>query len=299
VSTIERLGLKRPIIVAPSEANGGTAKYDVVCGQGRLEGYIALGASEIPALIVRGSKEDLLLMSLAENIARRQHTTLELVGEIRVLKERGYSHAEIATKTDVTATYVRGILTLLANGEERLLKAVQKGEIPVSIAIAIATSDDKGVQTALTEAYEHNVLRGRALLRARRLIESRRNRGKRLGSTQKKAKTDPLSAEELLRTYQAETTRQRMVVQKAKICETRLLLATTALKQLLEDEGFVALLRAEGLDSIPQFIADQLCVRRLADAEPSPDGLSTNSPNDPLGPNPADPPVRSEAETHV
>ena len=98
-----------------------------------------MGQPEIPAQVIRGTKEDLLLMSLAENIARRQHSTIELVREIRVLKDRGYSHAEIAAKIDLAVTYVRGILTLLAKGEERLLQAVQKGHIPVSIAITIAT----------------------------------------------------------------------------------------------------------------------------------------------------------------
>jgi hypothetical protein len=36
--------------------------------------------------------------------------------------------------------------------------------LPVSIAITIATSDDKAVQRALQEAYERNDLRGKAFL---------------------------------------------------------------------------------------------------------------------------------------
>jgi ParB family chromosome partitioning protein len=297
VSNIERLGLKRPIIVARSEAGNESPKYEVVCGQGRLEAYVALGASEIPALVIEGSKEDLLLMSLAENIARRQHSSLELVRDIRVLKDRGYSHNEIASKTDLTLTYVRGILTLLANGEERLLQAVEKGQIPVSIAITIATSDDKGIQTALTEAYERNVLRGRALLRARRLIESRRSRGKGLRSRQRQTKTDPLSADSLLRTYQAETTRQRMVIQKAKVCERRLLFATTVLRQLFRDRGFVALLKTERLDSIPRFVADQLGIGSPENDDPNPPGLPTSGPSDLARENLACPSDRSEVET--
>jgi len=243
--------------VAPAVSKDGKPMHDLVCGQGRLEAYIAHGAIEIPALVIQGTKEDLLLMSLAENIARRQHSTIELVREIRVLKDRGYSHSEIAAKIDVTVTYVRGILTLLAKGEERLLQAVQKGHIPLSIAITIATSDDKAVQNALTDAYERNVLRGRAFLRARRLIENRRLRGKR---TRADSKSEPVSADAVLKTYQEETIRQRMIVQKAKTCETRLLFACSALKQLFRDENFVTLLRAEGLDSLPQFLADQVFV---------------------------------------
>jgi ParB family chromosome partitioning protein len=237
--------------------------YDLVCGQGRLEAYIAHGAIEIPAQVIRGPKEDLLLMSLAENIARRQHSTIELVREIRVLKDRGYSHSEIAAKIDLAVTYVRGILTLPAKGEERLLQAVQKGHMPLSIAITIATADDTAIQSALTDAYERNDLRGKALLRARRLIENRRVRGKRLRGG-KRLRSDPVSADAVLKTYREETIRQRMIVQKAKICETRLLFACSALKQLFQDENFVTLLRAEGLDSIPQFLADHVFVPEAA-----------------------------------
>jgi hypothetical protein len=55
------------------------------------------------------------------------------VREIKALKDRGYSHADIARKTDLDVSYVRGILQVLDCGEERLLLAVEKGQLPVSI----------------------------------------------------------------------------------------------------------------------------------------------------------------------
>jgi ParB family chromosome partitioning protein len=167
----------------------------------------------------------------------------------------GYPTAATAAKTDLNVTYVRGIIQLLAKGEERLLQAVEKGQIPLSIAITIATSDDKNVQRALTEAYERNDLRGKALMRARSLIETRRARGKSLHGGPRPKSTSPVAAANLLKTYRSETLRQKMVVQKSKICEARLLFATTALKQLLHDDNFVTLLRAESLDTLPQHLA--------------------------------------------
>ena len=265
VNSIAKLGLKKPITVAHIEGKNGHSIYYLVCGQGRLEAFITLGEEKIPAQLIQGTKEDLLLMSLAENIARRQHSTIELVREIRILKDRGYSHNEIAKKTDLAVNYVRGILQLLAKGEDKLLQAVEKGQIPVNIAITIATSDDKGIQRALTEAYERHDLRGKALLAARRLIENRRSRGKGIRGKRQKSDAPPVSADDLLKTYQQETIRQKMIVQKAKVCETRLLFATSALGQLLQDDNFVTLLRAEGLDSLPQFLA-----ARFAGQEPTP-----------------------------
>lgn len=258
VSNIAHLGLKKPITVCHVSGRNGDARYDLVCGQGRLEAYVELGQTEIPAIVVEGTKEDLMLMSLAENLARRQHSSVELVREISSLKERGYTHTEIARKTDLDATYVKGILQLLSKGEERLLQAVEKGQLPLYIAITIATSDDKSVQRALQEAYERNDLRGKSLLRARRLIESRRTRGKKPRGAARKTQATQVSTEELLKTFQNETLKQKMIVQKAKIWETKLLFAVSALKQLFQDDHFVTLLRAENLDTLPQYLAEQL-----------------------------------------
>ncbi len=61
-----------------------------------------------------------------------------------------------------------------------------------------------------------------------------------------------------MRAYQKEMTRQRTLVKKAKVCEMRLLFVTSAVKQLLQDDNFVTLLRAEALDEMPQYLADQV-----------------------------------------
>ena len=89
VDNIAHLGLKKPITVARRTTPDGTVHYDLACGQGRIEAYRALGQTEVPAIVIEASKEDLLLMSLAENLARRRHTTVEMAREIEALKDRG------------------------------------------------------------------------------------------------------------------------------------------------------------------------------------------------------------------
>ncbi len=198
VDNIAKLGLKRPVTVAPDGGQNGSTRYLLICGQGRLEGYIQLGQTEIPAIVIDRPKEDLLLMSLAENLARRQHSAASLLQEVGNLKERGYSFDEIAKKTDLHPSYVRGIVHLLKKGEDRLIQAVEKKQIPLGIAITIASADDKAVQRALTESYEKHELRGRALIRARRLIESRRTRGKSVRRN-KRLQSDEISSSNVLR----------------------------------------------------------------------------------------------------
>jgi ParB family chromosome partitioning protein len=164
VTNIEKLGLKKPITVCPREGRNGNTQYDLVCGQGRIEAYKALGQDAVPALIVSVSRENLMLMSLAENLVRRRHTAVELSKAIGVMRASGQDFAEIARKIDLKTEYVKGIVRLLEKGESRLLAAVEAGHIPITIAITIASANDDVVQKALTEAYENHTLRGKALL---------------------------------------------------------------------------------------------------------------------------------------
>ena len=257
VDNIAALGLKKPITITPKASSNGTEEFYLVCGQGRHEAFRLLGQDEIPAIIIHVSKQKLLLMSLVENLARRQKSGVELLRKIGDLKEQGYNFSEIARKTDLDITYVRAIVKLLKKGEERLLQAVEKGQIPVSVAITIACSDDHAVQRALTDAYEANDLRGKRLLTARQLIEKRRTDGKTLHSGPRSRNGDAVSSKRLLKTYQEETAKQRLVIQKAKLCETRLFFVISALKQLSEDGNFVNLLRAESLDVMPAYLSGQ------------------------------------------
>ena len=174
------------------------------------------------------------------------------------MRDRGYNFTEIAARTDLDVGYVRGMVKLFKKGEERLLQAVEKGQIPISVAITIASSDDHGVQRALADAYENRTLRGRKLLAARRLVEKRKTDGKGLRNGSRKSEVDQFSSEKLLRTYQKETARQRMVIQKANLCETRLTFVVSALKKLFEDKQFVSLLASESLDTLPTYLAQQI-----------------------------------------
>jgi ParB family chromosome partitioning protein len=62
----------------------------------------------------------------------------------------------------------------------------------------------------------------------------------------------------LLKIYQEETARQRLVIQKAKLCETRLLFVVASLKQIFNDDNFINLLRAESLDTLPSYLSGQI-----------------------------------------
>ena len=263
IENIARIGLKRPITVSPRRGEDGGVRYDLVCGQGRLEAFIALGQTEIPAIVVEAAEADCLIMSLIENLARRQHLAIELLREIGGLRKRGYTDHQIARKIGVTPEYVSAIAGLLEKGEERLVAAVETGLMPLSLATEIARADDEGVQRALTQAYTERKLRGKKLIAVRRLIEQRQRRGKGvpLNLFGPRGRPRRLSAETVVRIYRQEAERQRVLVKKAELAQSRLMFVVAALRVLQADENFMTLLRAEGLDTMPAYLAEQLNVR--------------------------------------
>jgi len=254
VENISKVGLKKPITISRREGEDG---FDLVCGQGRLEAYAASGVREIPAIVVDIPLEERLLCSLVENLTRRTPTCLELARDLAGLKERGHSLSSIAALTGVSESYVVQLIRLIENGEDRLVAAVERGDIPITSAIEIATFDDAALQRSLQEAYDSKKLRGRSLLRMRRLIEERRSRGKDLGHSGSRKYKAP-TPQDLVRTLRKETQKQEQLVKKSRHCEQQLRFIITALKDLLRNEQFVTLLRAEKLDTLPKYLNEMI-----------------------------------------
>jgi ParB family chromosome partitioning protein len=256
--SIAQVGLKRPITVTRRvEADG--SFYDLVCGQGRLEAYEALGQATVPALVVSAEPEDCLIASLVENCARRQHNAFDLLQDISGMRERGHSLPQIARKTGLTLEYVSGITQLLEKGEQRLIRSVEARVIPLSVAVDIAHAEDHEVQRALQLAYEKGTLRGRKLLAAKRIVEERRRRGKQIiKHTGKAYPRQKLSPAALIRAYQEDVDRKRSLINRANAARDRLLLVTEALRRLRLSEQFTALIEDEGLDTMPENLGSRL-----------------------------------------
>lgn len=257
VESIATVGLKRPITVAETGADSEGTRYDLICGQGRIEAFKALSETHIPAIVVAASETDRYLMSLVENLARRHHSSQDLLNAVQVLSDRGYTNIQIAQKTGLDPSYIQGILQLLRAGEERLITAVENGWLPLSLAVEIARSSEADIQIAMMEAYETGTLKGGQLLKVRRLIDKR----KVFGQKYQRAipRTDkPMTPARLAQTFQEEVRRQRLAIQKADVAEQRLLFVVSAMRKLHSEEHFRTLLRAEGIVDMPKPLADRL-----------------------------------------
>lgn len=69
---------------------------------------------------------------------------------------------------------------------------------------------------------------------------------------------DASTAADLMRVYQREAEKQRLLVKKSDYTQTKLLFVVEALKDLLTDEGFTTLLRAEGLLTMPRALSARI-----------------------------------------
>ncbi|SEH93986.1 ParB N-terminal domain-containing protein [Pseudomonas fuscovaginae UPB0736] len=257
VENISSIGLKRPITVTPCTGAEHSDFFELVCGQGRYEAFCALGEREIPCVVLNASVVDRFLISLVENLARRKHSNKDLLYSIQVLSDRGYSTKQISAKTGLDSTYINGILVLLRQGEIRLIAAVEKGWLPITVATQVARSSDTEVQLAMIEAYETGVLKGEELIQVRRLIDRRRVLGKHYGN-RRSAEERMTTPKKLLNAYQGEVRRQTVMIKKADINEQRLLIIVTALRRLLADEYFCTLLRSEKIQDMPKSLADRI-----------------------------------------
>lgn len=259
VDNIGTIGLKRPVTVSRRRSSGGDC-FDLVCGEGRLEAFRMLGATEIPAVVIEAPENDCLVMSLVENIARRKHRPIDLMQEIGNLSKRGYSDRDIADKVGISPSYVNMLVMLLERGEERLVAAVETGLIPVSFAIDIARTDSTSIQNVLMDAYQDGKIKGKKLAAVRRMLEQREKRNSRVpdsgfGRRGAPRRTTP---DDLLKVYQREAERQRLLVRKSDFAQRKLLFVVEALKDLLADTSFASILQEEELATMPRALAARI-----------------------------------------
>lgn len=256
IQSIKNVGLKKPIKVSLRAAQEGDEPgYDLVAGQGRIEACLALGFKEIAAIVVSVSKEDRLLMSLVENMARRFPSPMDLVIEIQRLKAEGYSNVVIGEKLDIDHTLVGGLLTLMKDGEHRLVEAALQNKIPIGVAIDIAKTEGAESQQELLKAYEAGQLTQFSIRTIKRLLEQRRALGKKCGRSGKRVPR--VTADGLVSAYRTEIKRQKAFIRTARVYDAKLAFVVSAFRQLIQDENFTNLLRAEGLLTMPKYLAEK------------------------------------------
>jgi ParB family chromosome partitioning protein len=130
--------------------------------------------------------------------------------------------------------------------------------VPITVAIDIAKTEGADAQRELLKAYESQQLNGTSLRVVKRLIETRRLFGKTRGVGSRGMIKKAPSVDAFVLAYRKEAERQKALIQKANLAETKLLFVVTALGKLLSNENFTNLLRAENLATMPEYLAGQI-----------------------------------------
>ena len=255
VDSIRKVGLKQPIKVSRTRGADGKVAYNLVCGQGRMEAFLALEQTEIPAIVTDLSEEDSLVSGLVENVARSKPLKGDLFRAIGDLVERGYSDAKIGAKIGYSATHVGRIRRLLKAGEERLLLAVETGKMPLGVAVAIAEAKDGRAQEILVEAYENGELTLSQMPRARSAIEHRERYGKALKRDTGERKPASKSYDALTRSLKEAVRNHGALIASADTASEHLRVLVQGVRTLLSEDHFRTLLRAEQVQTLPAPLA--------------------------------------------
>ena len=143
--SIAEYGIVQPIIVKKSIKG-----YELVAGERRTKAAKIAGLKKIPAIIKEFNDQEMMEIALIENIQREDLNPIEEATSIsNIIKLRGYTQEEFATKFGKSRTYVTNILGLLKLPDE-VKKMVEKKSISASHARVLSKieDDDKVINLA-------------------------------------------------------------------------------------------------------------------------------------------------------
>lgn len=240
--SIETLGLKTPIVVIMRKSAEDNMEYDLVCGEGRLNAFKNAGTEKIPARIISSaSREDVLLMGLVENIARRQANKIALIKEIARLSKEGYNGREIARMVGKTEFYISNINKLMKKGRSEIVNAVIMEKIPLTTALKIVScSDDQDIQKEINDAYDAGAIKAGDLKSIQKLLMLR-----------KKTEGKKIDGNLVVSELKKRVKHHQDTIRKMEKCDVAWSFLKGAFKEMFADEGFMALLECRGIQDIP------------------------------------------------
>ena len=160
-------GLVQPIVVRANES-----RFTLIVGERRLRAAKLAGLREIPAIVREIDQNQILEVTLIENIQREDLNPIEVASALqRMIDELQLSHEEVAARTGKDRSTITNLLRLLrlpANVRE----LIAEGRISGSHARAIAGLEDAEQQRGLAEKTVAQGLSVRQVERAVRALTS-------------------------------------------------------------------------------------------------------------------------------
>ncbi len=151
VKSMEMHGFIGTLFVRPIE---GTEDFEVWAGNRRLKAAREAGLKVLPCDVYELTEVQALELNMAEQINRADLTPLQEGDACRRLMElAGYTEAQVGEKFGKSASWVTKRVALCGIAPE-LRKAVAKGDVPVTLANALAALPSQQLQVKAHEALE-------------------------------------------------------------------------------------------------------------------------------------------------
>ena len=142
--SIKEYGVVQPIIVKKSIKG-----YELIAGERRTKAAKIAGLNTIPAIIKEFNDQEMMEIALIENIQREDLNPIdEALSISNIIKLRGYTQEEFASKFGKSRSYVTNLLGLLKL-PDNVKKMVEKKALSMSHARVLSKIDDEEKITSL------------------------------------------------------------------------------------------------------------------------------------------------------
>lgn len=188
-ASIRANGILQPIIVRV----GGTSStgYEVVAGERRVRAARLAGLTEIPAIVRRYSDDEVLVLSLVENIQRTDLNAIDKAQAFRRLSTHlGATHQDIAERLGIDRTSVTHLLRLLELPDD-IQDLVRNGRLSTGHGKALVTLESPRAQLELAA----RIIREELSVRAAEALAQSGGRPRRRSHPRKTAQVMALETE--------------------------------------------------------------------------------------------------------
>ena len=183
--SIKENGVFQPILVRKRKTGSG---YELVAGERRLRASKLAGKDSIPAIIVDFNDQQMMEISLLENIQRKDLTPIEEAQAYdQLIRKLGYTQEQLSKRIGKSRSNVTNMLRLL-NLPSEVKKLVNEGKLTYTQARALLAVED---EDRMVELAKQTVSEGLSVKELERLCSEKKKKP----NKKKEKKKDPFVAD--------------------------------------------------------------------------------------------------------
>ncbi len=151
--SIKKYGVLQPILVQDRDSH-----YEIIAGERRWRAAQKAGLKEVPVIIRKYTEQEILELSLIENIQREDLNPIEEAKAYQqLIKEFGLKQEEIAERVSKSRSAITNAMRLLKL-DERVQKMVEQNELSMGHARALIPVEDPEKQYLLAQRITEDKL---------------------------------------------------------------------------------------------------------------------------------------------